>query len=104
MKKKLFKPATPEQIASRIFESEVELRDNNCCVRELCPICGSTFHPAVGPILFLKSTWHPVCDKCGKKEDPELYKLMVFAQREMQMEYDMQNVDGEEIRWIVPYE
>jgi len=55
---------------------KLALRDNNLMKQDICGICGTGFKPAHGPALFLAHYTNPVCDKCGKKHSPELYRLL----------------------------
>ena len=59
---------------------QLEVKYNNLATNGHCGICGRRTDPAVGPELFLKGTWSPVCPNCVIKYAPE--KVSQELQRE----------------------
>ena len=49
---------------------------NNTEAAGACAICGGHADPRVGPALFLRETWEPVCDRCGERYAPELWAML----------------------------
>ena len=67
MKKKLF------ALEGKEWEEEkLEVKNNNCMVKEWCPLCGDEMEAEVPVWVFLKGTSRAVCRACVKKLNPEL--------------------------------
>jgi hypothetical protein len=60
---------------------KIAIKDNNCCVKSPCPICGRIVDPDAGPQLFMADTWEPVCEECAEKHSPVIFNIWAKFQR-----------------------
>ena len=56
--------------------TKLAIKDNNAGIKEFCAICRKEFEPDIGLALFMANNYDAVCDECGKKCDPRLYRLL----------------------------
>lgn len=56
---------------------ELAIKYNNAATNDLCAICGMRCDPQIPLALFLHETYHLVCDSCGEKYAPVLFRLLM---------------------------